>query len=78
MNHVANFRNSSTLRRVELEDAPEDSIELQRDGEDATEKLRVLHECTECAVIGGRALPGVASTREVNKDDSQTPDVVRC
>lgn len=77
MNHFTDLWNSSTFGRVELEDAPENGIEFKRDREDAPKELGVLHESTEGAVFKGGALPWVATTSEVDKDDSQTPDIIR-
>lgn len=76
--HLSNLWDGSSLGRVELEDAPENGVELQRDREDGPQELRILHESTESAILRRSALPRVASTGEIDEDDSETPDVVRC
>lgn len=76
LNHLANLRDRSPLSWVELEDAPQNSIQLQGDGKDRPEELGVLHEGTEGAVLEGSTLPWVASTGQVDEDDSQAPNIV--
>jgi len=75
-NHLANLRNGSSLRGVELKHPAQDRIQLEGNGENGTEKLGVFHEGTECAVIEGRALPRVASACQVDKHDTEAPYVI--
>jgi len=60
--HFAKLGNRSTLGRVQLKDSTEDGIELQRDGKNGPQELRILHESTESAVFERCTLPWVAAT----------------
>lgn len=74
--HLLELGNSSSIGRVELENTSQNSIKLKRDGKDRPEKLGVLHESTEGAILGRSTLPGIASTGEVDQDDSKAPDII--
>lgn len=49
--HLPDLGNSSPLSRVEFEDASQDSIKFQGDGENGPEELGVFHERAESAVL---------------------------
>jgi hypothetical protein len=76
--HLSDLGNGSSLSRVEVKDAPENGVKLQRNGKDSPQELGVLHESPEGAVLGRSTLPGIAPAGEVDKNDSQAPDVVGC
>jgi len=76
--HVSQFRNGDPLGRVKLEDALQDGIQFRGNGKNAPEELGVLHVGAESAVLKRGTLPGVASTGQVDQNDSKAPHVIGC
>lgn len=71
------FRQGDSVHRVELEDALYNVVELIREWENACQEVRILDEGSKSLVGGcGRTLPGIATTGEVDEDDTQRPDIV--
>lgn len=50
-NHLSDLWDSSSLSRVEIEDASENSVQFQRNRQNSPEEFGILHESTEGAVL---------------------------
>lgn len=71
------FRQGDSVHRVKLEDALYDVVELIREWENACQEVWVLDKGPESLVGGcGRTLPGIATTGEIDENDTQRPDIV--
>lgn len=75
---VSQLGNRDSLSWVEFKDTLQDRVELSRDGQNGPEELGVLHVGAECAILERGSLPWVASTGQVDKHDSEAPDVIGC
>jgi hypothetical protein len=64
------------LRRLEGEKTLEDVVGRAGDGEDGSEKVRVVDICSEGLVVGAGLSPWIPPAREVDEYDSQRPDIV--
>lgn len=70
--------NGDSLQRVEFKNPLENHVQLGGDWENSLKEIWVLHESPESRVLVGSFFPWVASTGQVDQDDTETPDIVWC
>ena len=70
------FGKGDSLAWVGFEDSTEDGVEFVGEREDGLEEVRVAKVSGICLIAGFSSLPWVAATGEVDKDDTERPDVV--
>ena len=62
--------------RVGFKDAAKDGIQVIREGENGLEEVLGARIGTISGILERSLLPWVASTGEVDEDDTQAPDIV--
>lgn len=73
---ISEFREGDSLAWVGFEDTTEDGVEFVGERKDGLEEVWIAKVGSICLVAGLCSLPWVASTGEVDKDDTKGPDVV--
>jgi hypothetical protein len=77
LNGISDLVDLHALAPVDVKHLDEDVVDLGGDGEDGGEEVVGVTEVSlESGVIGSRRLPWVATSREVEKDNTEGPDVV--
>lgn len=76
LDHPSQLWQGHAFLRVQVENNAQDALELGRDRKDGSQELGVLSECSESRVTCASLLPGITTTCQVHKNDSQTPDIV--
>lgn len=70
------LREGDPVCRVEVKDPPQDGIALISDGQNGLQEVGVLAVGLVGGILDGCALPRVASTSQVDQDDTKGPNIV--
>lgn len=70
------FRKRHSLSRVQIKDSSQDVIKIIREGKDRLEEAAILHVGAESGIIHGSPLPRVATTGQVDQDNTKRPNII--
>lgn len=75
-NAVPELRQRNSLIWVASEDPSQDVVQFVRQGENSLEEIRASRKGTVSGILKRSLLPGVATTGQVDQNDTKAPDIV--
>lgn len=73
---LTEFLDRDPLVRVTFEDASQDQVQIERDGQNGAQELGILQERAESGILGRGLFPGITPTGQVDQNDAEAPYIV--